>query len=124
MVTHVFGNILGQRVSSIILPVHPCSDVRVWRASALPRVPLSDLYSMINLEPQRRLSIGWIWTLGVHPRVTFFLWKVAWRHLLIRTFLMGKGLHMSPFCPACGLDSETLEHVLFLCPRACRSGRW
>lgn len=57
--------------------------------------------------------------LGVHPRMSLFLWKVAWRHLPTRSFLISRGQHLPSSCPACG-EGKTLVHVLFLCPRACQ----
>lgn len=117
-VTQIFGDILGQRVVSIMLPVHPCPDVRVWRHSAIPRVQMLDLLPIFCPESQRSLDISWIWSLPIHPRVFFFLWKVAWRCLPTRSFLIARGLHLPPFCPACGADGESLVHVLFICPRS------
>lgn len=101
MVTWIFGDILVARVLSIILSVHLCSDVRVWRFSTLSRVLISDLYPLFCQQ------LGWIWRLAIHPRVSFFVWKVAWHHLPTRAFLIGKGLHLPYVCPACGEDGET-----------------
>lgn len=62
--------------------------------------------------------MDWIWRLGVHPRVSLFLWKVAWRRLPTRSFLISRGLYMPSVYLVCGEEGEMLEHVLFLCPRA------
>jgi len=51
MVIRTFGDIMGSRVLSIVLLVHPCTDVRLWRSSVLPRVSLSNLYLIFRLEP-------------------------------------------------------------------------
>lgn len=41
----------------------------------------------------------------------------------MKAFLIARGLHLPPSCPACKADSETLVHVMFLCPRACQVWR-
>lgn len=50
IVIRIFGDILGQRVLSIALPLHPCSDIRVWRISAYPRVPTYTLCIALTLR--------------------------------------------------------------------------
>jgi len=35
-----------------------------------------------------------------------------------RALLSARGIQLPLFCPACDVDKETIEHVLFICPRA------
>lgn len=72
----------------------------------LPRAIMSDLYHLYREESQRSLHAGQIWRLSVQPRVSLFLWKVAWRQLPIRFFLITRGLHLSSTCPGCGHKGE------------------
>lgn len=118
VVTCIFGDVLGTRVLSIALLVHTNHDVRVWRSSCIPRVVMSDLYHLYHKEPPRSLDVGWIWRMGIHPRVSMFIWKVAWRRLPTRSFLIIRGVHLPSIYPSCGKGGEMLKHVIFLYLRA------
>lgn len=59
-----------------------------------------------------------IWRLGIHPRMSLFIQKVAWRRLPPRTLLRARGIDILASCPCCGSTEETLEHAFFHCLRA------
>lgn len=54
---------------------------------------------------------------------SLFLWKVTWRCLLTRSFLITRGLDVPSLYLGCREDGETMVHVIFLCPWACQV-RW
>ena len=43
----------------------------------MSRAVTKNLYEEFKREAIRRIDGMWIWKLHVHPRVHFFLWKVA-----------------------------------------------
>lgn len=87
--------------------------------SLIFRVQLCQTFIILyREEPLRILDAGQIWKMDVHPRVSLFFWKVAWRRLPTTSFFIARGVHLQSICPECDTDAEILEHVLFLCPRA------
>lgn len=118
IVMHLFGTQLGRSVLSTALPCYRCSDIRVWRSSTVARPIAADLYHLYQPESNRKMDGGWIWKLGVHPRVSLFIWKIVWGRLPTRQMLRERGMDIQSTCPSCGTEEETMVHTLFLCPIA------
>lgn len=115
-VDQVFGQELAKRMLSIAIPIHS-ADMRMWRSSCGQRIGAGDLYAMYFKPPTRRLDATWIWRLPVHPWVSLFIWRVAQDYLPTKLILRKKGVSMSLLCPCCGTEDESIDHVLFCCPR-------
>ena len=79
----------------------------------MPRPMMADLYRLYHQESTRHLDSGWIWKVGVHLRVSLFLWKVAWRCLLTRSFLREGGLDIQLEYLCCARKEEILVRSLF-----------
>lgn len=82
-----FGSDLASRVLFIAILTYTIQDVRVWGSSCKQRMRAKDLYAMYYQILVRRLDAAWIWRIGVHQRVSLFLWKVAWGCLPTRLVL-------------------------------------
>lgn len=57
-----------------------------------------------------------VWRLDVAPKIHFFLWKV--HHDILPTCkinLISRFVDLDPYCPHCGTELETMEHVLRDC---------
>ncbi|XP_038975097.1 uncharacterized protein LOC120106228 [Phoenix dactylifera] len=92
--------------------------MRVWRSTGRARVTVHDLQMIVDPGPTWQLEGRWIWRLGVHPRMTLFLWRVAWGILPTKGILAGRGIPIPADCEGCPGKEETISHVLFMCPRA------
>lgn len=69
-----------------------------------------------NKGEERRL---WqmIWGLKVKKKVQQFLWR-ACNSLPVNTNLHKRGINNDTICTQCGMESESIEHVMFRCIKA------
>lgn len=58
------------------------------------------------------------WKLGINPKIQHFFWRVITESLPTATRLITCHFDISPFCQRCGLQEESINHVLFTCPHA------
>ncbi|XP_059668835.1 uncharacterized protein LOC132313917 [Cornus florida] len=58
-------------------------------------------------------SIWRCWTLS---KVQHFLWQCCFHALPVRVALLACGCAVSPLCPCCGLQEESVVHLIFSCP--------
>lgn len=56
-----------------------------------------------------------IWKAPVHNRIQNFLWRLAKNVLLTRGNLVKKGVIVTPECPICHDNEETVDHLFFHC---------
>ena len=52
------------------------------------------------------------------PRVSFFVWTVAWRKILAGDNLRRRGLSIVDWCCMCWHSGETVDHLLIHCEKA------
>lgn len=64
-----------------------------------------------------------IWKLKTSPKIQHFLWRALSGALAVSERLQSRGIHVDSTCLACGQASETICHVLFLCPTAVEAWR-
>lgn len=84
----------------------------------MPRASIRDLLSIYRPMPSQSMDLAWIWHLSIHPRVRLFIWKLAWNVLPTCSLLSRRGMSISPMCPVCGIEEETMDHAIFLCDLA------
>ncbi|CAA0831297.1 Ribonuclease H-like superfamily protein, partial [Striga hermonthica] len=60
------------------------------------------------------------WKIKVAGRLKHFIWKCINGTLPVMTKLWKKGLDIDVIDKTCGSEAETIEHILFQCPKACR----
>ena len=54
----------------------------------------------------------WIWKTITIPKVKYFIWQCYHNNIFVQATLAYRGMDVSPFCPICNGDSETIIHVL------------
>jgi hypothetical protein len=59
-----------------------------------------------------------VWNIAGSRVVKTFLWQASNDILPTRANLHKKGILSDPLCPVCGLESETVVHILWSCPSA------
>ncbi len=79
-------------------------------------LPPSDKWSL-QLPGSRWRSV-WVWTWSSlpPPKVRVLLWQVVHRCIRVNALVSRFKLGVSPLCPCCGLQRESIEHCLVLCP--------
>ena len=56
-----------------------------------------------------------IWSIETAPKIKIFLWKVVSGAILVADNLLDRGMKIDIRCQICGLEDESLNHVLFIC---------
>lgn len=57
----------------------------------------------------------WVWKANMCPKFKFFLWLCAHNSIMVKDVLANCGIDLSPFCPKCGADHESITHLLHKC---------
>lgn len=57
----------------------------------------------------------YIWSSDTAPKIKIFLWKAVSGALPVADNLIGRGMKIDTRCQICGLEGESINHVLFVC---------
>lgn len=76
-----------------------------------------------GLQPSLNGIKETIWSLNTAPKIKIFLWKVISGALSVADNLIDRGMKIDSRCQLCGLEGESLNHVLFLCTIAKQTGK-
>lgn len=61
-----------------------------------------------------------VWSLDIKKKIQFFIWRACHDRLPVEVNLKKRGMHVDGVCRQCGEGMETLDHLLFHCPKAKR----
>lgn len=61
------------------------------------------------------LFLTQMWELDLLPRCKVFLWKLCTNSLALCKNLVSRGIPVSPLCPLCQNEEETLQHLFRRC---------
>lgn len=56
-----------------------------------------------------------IWSLSTAPKIKIFIWKAVSGALSVADNLIARGMKVDSRCQCCGLEGESINHVLFIC---------
>lgn len=56
-----------------------------------------------------------VWSLQTAPKIKVFLWKSLCEAIPIAYRIIARGMSIDSRCQVCGLEGETVNHVLFSC---------
>ncbi|XP_048615950.1 uncharacterized protein LOC125588571 [Brassica napus] len=56
-----------------------------------------------------------IWKIPTVPKIRIFLWKVLSEAIPVADLILKRGMKVDERCQLCGLEGETIQHVLFQC---------
>lgn len=59
-----------------------------------------------------------VWTLKTAPKIRSFLWRVMTGAISVNDRLQSIRIKVDPRCQPCGVETETINHVLFSCSLA------
>lgn len=88
-----------------------------WLAS---RLDDSDVRKGSSAQPSINGLIQRVWKVETVPKIKIFMWKSLSNALSVDDGLLARGLKIDPRCQRCGMDGESINHVLFTCPVARR----
>ncbi|MBA0729068.1 hypothetical protein Golax_022903, partial [Gossypium laxum] len=121
-IKEIYGNCLGDHICKIpFLPNGP-EDERIWFHNPMGLYTAKSAYSWMILKHvgfgPHRLLWKLIWKLQTLPKIRIFCWRLG--HDIIPTYEKISNIRrdVNSLCPRCGMDKETLIHVLKDCPKA------
>ncbi|KAM2301691.1 hypothetical protein ACFX1S_032583 [Malus domestica] len=105
----------NQNVASIIRPSSlewdPQQIKEIHGREAPIRHRRSSLLASINKQVWKS-----IWKLEVPPKIIIFIWQILHRVVATRLDLFKRHVAVSPTCPICNEEEESVEHLFLLCP--------
>ncbi|KAM1381510.1 hypothetical protein ACFX1T_033882 [Malus domestica] len=106
-----------------------CKDQLVWDASKNGKYSVKSGYRWLQMRylasrdhrlPRTRVIPKklWnlVWSLPVPAKIRLFFWLSLHRGLAIREILFRRKVSLSPICPICNCQDETIEHLFLQCP--------
>ena len=86
-----------------------------WLASCLDS---SETRKECLAQPSIQGLLEKVWKVKTVPKIRIFMWKALSSALSVNDGLMARGLKIDPRCQRCGMEGESINHVLFTCPAA------
>ncbi|KAJ1698895.1 hypothetical protein LUZ63_007407 [Rhynchospora breviuscula] len=94
-------------------------DRLVWKPSKNGLFSLKLAYQFLANQSQEAPAdhlAGKIWSINdLQPKIKAFLWKITHHALPTMYELRRRIPRISPVCPRCGMENETIHHMLFIC---------
>lgn len=112
-VVQLFGDLLAKRVFSLEIPILQGPDVRTWQSLSSSRM-VTQLYEIYRDKLMKTMDGAWIQRLGVHPRVSLFIWKIAWSRLPTRALIRDRGIDIRASLSQQQVNEEDFEACSFL----------
>jgi ribonuclease HI len=104
-------------------------DVLIWRGTATGEFSVRSAYHLakelqdaMSGESSMSSSVSEIWRimwqLQIPNAVKMFLWKACHNLLPTKDNLLKRGVVQESLCPICGLETESITHILWSCSSA------
>ncbi|XP_058183909.1 uncharacterized protein LOC131301564 [Rhododendron vialii] len=120
-----------QEVCKIPISYVNFSDCVIWRHTKNGEFSVKSGYAQrrmrnLTLKPATPScsfipsEVMWkkLWSIPTAPKVRMFMWKAAQNWVACRENLFCRKCITNPTCPICASTNETIEHLLFHCPRS------
>lgn len=113
-------------------PVMGREDYQVWRFNKSGRFTVKSAYWLACDTKSRALhpeafalpSINplkeMIWKTPTAPKIRIFLWKLLSEAIPVADLIKARGMKVDDRCQFCGHEGESINHMVFQCPRARR----
>ncbi|KAK4480063.1 hypothetical protein RD792_013120 [Penstemon davidsonii] len=114
---------IAHNICSVPVPIHRgYSDSRIWSASSNGQFSCRRAYIALNNQLEEAPSLEehpiWIWKLGCHLRLKFFLWLIYHKSLTTNALRFDRHFAPNDLCPRCSTNREDLFHIFYNCPKA------
>ncbi|XP_057790774.1 uncharacterized protein LOC131007877 [Salvia miltiorrhiza] len=113
-----FVNYFPEVVADILLiPMSEEKDSRYWKHSLKGDVSAALAFSK-NCQRYTMVKWGtWIWEPYIPIRRSILCWRILHGRLPTLDTLVRQGMVTPNGCPFCYMDAETIEHIMWSCPR-------
>ncbi|OMO64639.1 reverse transcriptase [Corchorus capsularis] len=111
------------RILCLPIPRLPGRDTLIWDASSSGNFSVKSAYYVarqilghdVNIDDESRKLWRRVWGSSIPPKIHYFIWRLIWNLLPIKTNLQQRGMDIDDLCVVCGLSVESLGHVFFEC---------
>lgn len=79
------------------------------------RNKLRDLFAEAETRPSTNPVIAQVWKIKTTPKIKHFLWRALQGAISVSNRVKTRGLKVIDGCLLCGVENETVNHVLFKC---------
>ncbi|XP_057786555.1 uncharacterized protein LOC131004001 [Salvia miltiorrhiza] len=113
-----FVNYFPEVVADILLiPMSEEKDSKYWKHSLKGNVSAALAFSK-NCHRYTMVKWGtWIWEPYIPIRRSILCWRILHGRLPTLDTLVRQGMVTPNGCPFCYMDAETIEHIMWSCPR-------
>lgn len=79
---------------------------------------IKELYPEVLMQPSINSIKERVWKITTAPKIRTFIWKALSEALPVVDLISKRGLSIDSRCQVCGLEGESIHHVLFDCDPA------
>jgi hypothetical protein len=129
LLTAIFSKEEVEAINTIPLSSTDQPDVEIWRCTETGVFSVKSAYHLAKEIEGRQLPEGstsrgksdiWriLWALPIPNTEKKFMWRACQNLLPTKDNLLRRKVVQEPYCPICGLEPETVYHILWDCPSA------
>ncbi|KAJ9707156.1 hypothetical protein PVL29_002241 [Vitis rotundifolia] len=104
--------IRGRRINPLL------EDRMLWKESKDGIFSVKSLYSSLVSRGDVQFPYSNIWSICVPTKVSFFAWEAYWGKVLTLDQLKKRGRSLANRCFLCGMEEESIDHLLIQCSKA------
>ncbi|RVW89101.1 putative ribonuclease H protein [Vitis vinifera] len=108
--------IRGRRLNPLL------EDRMLWKETKDGIFSVKSLYSSLASRRDVQFPYSNIWSTCVPTKVSFFAWEAYWGKVLTLDQLKKRGRSLANRCFLCGMEEESIDHILIQCSKA--RGLW
>ncbi|CAN1817985.1 Putative ribonuclease H protein At1g65750 [Linum perenne] len=123
---NIFYDDTVNSILSLPIPICEMEDKIIWQPSSSGEYTVQSGYEIArqiilgpkSFEPtsvvDKKLWEG-SWNLQIQPKFRFFIWKLLRGIIPVKGELIKRKIQLSPECPVCGMEDESIEHLFLRC---------
>ena len=116
-------------IRSLAISRNPKPNSYGWHFTDHGRYTVKSGYRTKKLYPDSRVQDSFLgpntkpllahsWKLQCSPKLKHFVWQITSGSLPVTKNLYSRGIKCDTLCQVCGIEEESINHVLFECPLA------
>lgn len=117
-ISFVLPELVVQEIRGIPLALNAArEDMLIWAFSKDGNFSINSAYLLAKyLNPLNLVTPKmWVWKSKTTPRIKFFLWLCYHGGIPTKAVLGSRGFNLETTCDLCGINSETIIHILCDC---------
>ena len=89
----------------------------MWKCTKDGVFSTNSAYQLVisNRGIENTFKGAWIWKLDTLPKIRSFFWLCMHDSVPVKEVLAGRGIPCNTLCPVCGMQSESINHLLREC---------